>query len=282
MLPNELSIILVEQKTFASHFLRRDVIVDVYLPKYVANLSSLSLLILNDGQNLGEMPFAPLLNGLLESNQVAPLLCVGVHCNKDRIDEYGTAEALDFAGRGKKAMAYQQFLVDELLPFIHTEYGIESFQQKSIAGFSMGGLSAIDTLWRHPDVFSAVGVFSGSLWWRSRDLGDGYDDHQHRIMHQLIRNGKYDPGKRFYFMTGSLDETADRNHNGIIDSIDDTLDLIKELETLGYTKEKNIVYFNDEQGRHDVSTWGKAMPQFLLWLAPPVKTSLRHSVSNPA
>lgn len=282
MLLNELSTILVEQKALTSHFLKRYVIVDVYLPKNVASPASLSLLILNDGQSLDEMPFAPLLNGLLESSQVAPLLCVGVHCNKDRIDEYATADALDFAGRGKKAKAYQQFLVEELLPFIHTEYGIESFQQKSIAGFSMGGLSAIDTLWRHPDVFSSVGVFSGSLWWRSRDLGEGYDDHQHRIMQQLIRRGKYVPGKRFYFMTGSLDETADRNNNGIIDSIDDTLDLIKELEALGYTKEKDIFYFNDEQGRHDLPTWGKAMPQFLLWLVPPVKTNLYRSVSNLA
>jgi enterochelin esterase-like enzyme len=280
MLLNELSNILVEQKALASHFLKRYVIVDVYLPKNSATPSSLSLLVLNDGQNLNEMPFAPMLNGLLESNQIAPLLCVGVHCSKDRIDEYGTAETLDFAGRGKKAKAYQQFIVEELIPFIHTEYAIEIFQQKSIAGFSMGGLSAIDTLWRNSNIFSTAGVFSGSLWWRSRDLHDGYDDDKHRIMHQLIRKGEYFPGKRFYFMTGSLDETADRNNNGIIDSIDDTIDLIKELEVLGYTKEHDIFYYNDEQGRHDVVTWGKALPQFLLWLAPPVISSKPISASQ--
>jgi len=70
---------------------------------------------------------------------------------------------------------------------------------------------------------------------------------------------------RFYFMTGSQDEIADRNGNGIIDSIDDTLDLIKELELLGYDKEKDMHYINLEDGRHDIPTWGKAMPAFLLW-----------------
>lgn len=275
MLLKELSNILVEQKAIESHRLKRVVIVDIYRPK---NSEALSLLLLNDGQNLDEMPFAPMLNGLLASGQVCPLLCVGIHCNRDRIEEYATAAQTDFADRGKKAKAYQQFIIEELLPFLQTEYTLTGSEQKAIAGFSMGGLSAMDTLWNYPDVFAAAGVFSGSLWWRSKDLGDGYDDNQHRIMHQLVRKKEHLPGKRFYFTTGSLDETADRNNNGVIDSIDDTLDLIKELEGLGYDKEKDMHYYNDEQGRHDVATWGKALPDFLLWLAAPV--SLRQEIAD--
>lgn len=268
MLLTELSTILMEQRAIASHFLMRYVIVDIFRPRDAGAYSSLPLLVINDGQNLDEIAFGSILNGLVESGQIRPLFCVGLHCNKDRIDEYGTAVQTDFAGRGKKAAAYQQFIVDELLPFLHTEYGIDSFSDKAIAGFSMGGLSAIDTLWNYPDVFSTAGVFSGSLWWRSKDLGDGYNDNTDRIMHRQIRNGGHKPGKRFYFMTGSLDETADRNNNGVIDSIDDTLDLIKELEAVGYDRESAIVYVNDDKGRHDVPTWGKALPQFLLWLSP--------------
>jgi hypothetical protein len=70
---------------------------------------------------------------------------------------------------------------------------------------------------------------------------------------------------QFYFATGSLDETADRNNNGIIDSIDDTLDLIKELVVKGYYEQKDICYVNYDDGRHDIPTWGRAMPAFLLW-----------------
>lgn len=265
MLIEDLSHILLEQRALPSVHLQRYVIVDFYLPKNITNPSDLSLLLLNDGQNLDEMPFAPMLNGLLSSGQIQPLLCAGMHCNKDRREEYATAARLDFDGRGKKSKAHQKFVVEELIPFIYQEYGIESFAQKAIAGFSLGGLSAIDTLWNHPDVFSIVGVFSGSLWWRKKSLGDGYNDATDRIMHNLIRKGTYQPGLRFYFMTGSLDETADRNNNGIIDSIDDTLDVIKELEKKGYDKEKDIYYINYEDGRHDVPTWGKAMPAFLLW-----------------
>jgi hypothetical protein len=50
-----------------------------------------------------------------------------------------------------------------------------------------------------------------------------------------------------------------------MDSIDDTLDFIKELAEKGYDAEKDICYVNYEDGRHDIPTWGKAMPGFLLW-----------------
>lgn len=277
MLLDELSNILVEQKAIASRHLKRYVIIDVYRPKTFIPKEPLTLLLLNDGQNAEEMALAALLNGLQKSGQVQPLFCAGIHCNKDRIDEYGTAGVLDYAGRGKKAGAYQNFIIDELIPFLHAEYAVEEFRQKAIAGFSMGGLSAIHTLFNYPDVFSVAGVFSGSLWWRSRDLTDGYDDNQHRILHQLVRKQPYYPGKRFYFTTGSLDETADRNNNGIIDSIDDTLDLIKELEGIGYKNGNDIFYQNDEEGRHDVATWARSLPQFLLWLAPPIAVDLAYS-----
>jgi enterochelin esterase-like enzyme len=264
MLIENLSYLIIEQKAIPSRFLKRYVIIDCYLPKNIADPSSLSLLLINDGQNLDEMPYAPLLNGFLSSGQIQPVLCIGIHCNKDRKDEYGTANCLDYEGRGKKAKAYQQFLIEELLPFIYKVYGVDSFRQKAIGGFSLGGLSAIDTVWNYPDIFSTAGVFSGSLWWRKKDLHDGYNDDTDRIMHQQIKEAKHYPGLRFYFTTGSLDERADRNNNGIIDSIDDTIDLIKELGKHGYDEE-DICYVNYEDGRHDIPTWGKAMPAFLLW-----------------
>jgi iron(III)-enterobactin esterase len=261
----ELSNLIVEQKAIASTFLKRQVIVDSYLPKNVQSLDDLSLLLINDGQDLQEMKFSTMLNQMLESNEIEPLLCVGIHAGKDRKNEYGTANVLDYQGLGAKAKAYNQFILEELLPFIHIQYGIEQFRQKGFSGFSLGGLTAIDMVWNYPDIFSITGVFSGSLWWRTKSLEDDYNDDTDRIMHQQIRNGKYRPGLRFYFTTGSLEETADRNNNGIIDSIDDTLDLIKELKKLGYHSEYEIKYINYEDGRHDVQTWGKAIPGFLLW-----------------
>jgi iron(III)-enterobactin esterase len=265
MLTEELSNILIEQRAIGSQYLKRFVIIDLYLPKNISNPAEMSLLLINDGQDLEEMKFGALYNSLLESDQVQPLFCVGIHAGKHRKMEYGTADIPDFEGRGATANAYQQFILEELIPFIHMEYAIESFRQKGFCGFSLGGLSAIDIVWHHPDVFSVAGIFSGSLWWRSTALDDNYNDDTDRIMHFKIREGEYYPGLRFYFTTGSQDETADRNNNGIIDSIDDTLALIDELQKHGYNTVYDIRYLNYEDGKHDVATWGKAMPAFLLW-----------------
>jgi enterochelin esterase-like enzyme len=256
--------IRIEQKKIRPGYLNREVTVDFYLPVNFPT-SELSLLFINDGQDLTRMDFANMLDGLIASAQITPVLCVGIHAG-DRLSEFGTAHIPDYKKRGATAFSYQQFLVQELLPMVHIMYDIEKFKTTAIAGFSLGGLSAIDTLWNYPEVFSVVGIFSGSLWWRTKGLEDGYKEETDRIIHQKIKNGKYYPGLRFYFTTGSLDEIADRNNNGIIDSIDDTVALIEELQRLGYDTNHDIRYTNYEDGKHDVETWRKAMPSFLLWV----------------
>ena len=125
---------------------------------------------------------------------------------------------------------------------------------------------AFDMALDHPREFSAVGVFSGSFWWRSKDLEKGYVEEVDRIMHAKIRTKKRDAQLRIFLQTGQLDETADRNKNGIIDSIDDTLGIMDELIKLGYTPHEQITYLELEDGKHDVETWGRVMPQFLQWL----------------
>ena len=224
----------------------------------------MSLLLINDGQDLPKMPFDKILDELLAENKIEPVLCIGIYCSADRKMEYGVANQPDYKGRGAKAGVYTNFVFDELLPFIHEKYNVPSFKEKSFAGFSLGGLSALDIVWNHPYEFANVGIFSGSLWWRSKGYREGYDDTQHRIMHQQIRNGKFYSWLKFFFECGVLDEKADRNNNGVIDAIDDTLDLIKELKKLGYD-DTSIKYLELEDGKHDVATWAKAFPYFLQW-----------------
>ena len=84
-------------------------------------------------------------------------------------------------------------------------------------------------------------------------------------MHLQVRRGKFRPGLRFWFETGTADETSDRNKNGIIDSIDDTVDLIKELEDKGFTRPADVQYVEMVGGSHNTETWAKAMPKFLVW-----------------
>jgi hypothetical protein len=85
------------------------------------------------------------------------------------------------------------------------------------------------------------------------------------MVHRMVRDGKYNPGMKFFFECGEFDETEDRNNNGVIDAIDDTVDLMRELLGKGYLEGKDITYLQLKDGRHDVPTWAKALPVFLKW-----------------
>jgi enterochelin esterase-like enzyme len=257
--------ILVENTLLDSEFLQREIKVDFYFPGDVSDPSELQLLLINDGQDMKELRFERMLASLYKEQAIVPLFCAAIHAGTERKMEYGIVGHPDYKGHGAKAGAYSDFIFRELIPYIYSTYSISSSCEKSFAGFSLGGLSAMDIVWNNPNIFSRVGVFSGSFWWRSIDQGtDEYDDDKHRIMQQQIRHGKFYPGIQFFFQCGNMDETKDRNQNGIIDSIDDTLDIIKELMNKGYSAH-DIFYLELKDGRHDVATWSRALPVFLKW-----------------
>jgi enterochelin esterase-like enzyme len=258
--------IFVEQHIISSLFLGREVIVDLYLPSNAKSSDNLSLLLINDGQDLVTMHYAEMLEELYEGKEIKDLLCVGIHCSADRKNEYGTARILDYKGRGARAALYNRFIFEELLPFVRRTLSIASFKEKSFAGFSLGGLSALDMVWNHPQEFSKAGVFSGSMWWRDKDQDDvDFNEETDRIMHRQVKEGSYAPWLKFFFEVGTLDEVADRNNNGVIDSIDDTLSLIDELVKKGYDRKNDIEFVELKDGRHDVPTWSRALPGFLKW-----------------
>ena len=258
--------ISVRNHIIFSAYLDRPVKLDFYLPVNTPSTDDLDLLLINDGQDLRTMHFEDILEELAETNSISPLVCVGIHCSKDRKNEYGTAHFLDYKGRGARADLYTEFIFHELIPFIRNTLKVYSFKEKSFAGFSLGGLSALDIVWNHQAEFSKVGVFSGSLWWRDKDRDDpDFSEDNDRIMHRQVREGEYAPWLKFFFEVGTLDETEDRNNNGIIDSIDDTISLINDLEEKGYDPSRDIRFIELKEGRHDVPTWARAFPDFLKW-----------------
>ncbi|MDI9366406.1 MAG: alpha/beta hydrolase-fold protein [Flavobacterium sp.] len=256
--------IAIEQHHIYSQYLEREVRIDAYLPTNILLPEQMSLLLINDGQDLPKMPFVNILSQLIDSQTIEPLLCIAIYCGNDRRNEYGTAYTADYQGLGSKAGLYSKFIFDELLPFIRKAFNIPNFKDKAFAGFSLGGLSALDIVWNNASEFNKVGVFSASLWWRRKAYDAGYNDENDKLMHLQIRKGMFYPWLRFFVQCGALDETADRNNNGIIDSIDDTLDLIVELKAKGYT-DAHIEYLLLENGKHDVPTWAEALPNFLQW-----------------
>lgn len=248
-----------------SRFLNRDVRVDLYLPPgYYQQQQTYPVLLFNDGQDMEAAQMAETLTRLYAEGSIQALILMAVHAG-DRMQEYGVIGQADYKNRGSQAGAYAQFILEELFPMMRARYRMgKAPQDFAVAGFSLGGLSALSLGWHHPEHFGQVGVFSGSLWWRSQP-SQPKDPDAHRIMHDLAANSKKRPGLRFWFECGTKDETEDRNNNGIIDAIDDTLDFIKILKQLGYHEGRDILYLEVINGEHNHHTWAKVMPDFLQW-----------------
>ena len=251
----------IEEK-FVSAYLSREVSLTLIYPKNISE--KLPLLIFNDGQDFDDLEIKSSISTLLTENKIAPFFCVGIHANEQRLQEYGTASQADYKQRGTKAKLHRDFIVHELLPFLAKKYKLES-KGNTIAGLSLGGLSAMDIGWNNPEIFSKIGVFSGSFWWRQKSEEEGYTDENDRIMHNIVRAGAYKKGMKFWFEAGTNDEKSDRNNNGIIDAIEDTLDLISELKKKGYKNDIDLVYKEVEYGEHNTNTWKMVLPEFLIW-----------------
>ena len=260
---------VVEVADFASRYLGNKRPLHIFLPPhYRETQTRYPVLYLNDGQDVGQLRLRETLARLMAHGRIQPLIVVAIPTTADRLQEYGTAVAANAQGLGSLAAQYNRFVVEEVRPWINQEFRTETDAAKTaVLGASLGGLSAFDLAWNHPDVFGAVGVFSGSFWWRAGEAETAVPPSR-RIAHSLVRQGRHHPGFRAWFQAGTRDERDDRDNNGVIDAIQDTLELMDDLRALGVANGRDLVYVEVVNGRHDYATWSQVLPDFLLWAFP--------------
>jgi len=249
--------------SIVSKHLQREVLLDIVLPDFDSG-TQLKLLLLNDGQDANSFQLANVMQEALATGIIQPTLAVAVHVG-ERKQEYGISHKPDFAKRGSKAAAYSAFVENELLPWIYAQFPVSQISNDiAVAGFSLGALSAFDIAWHQSSTFGVAGLFSGSFWWRSKSLEENYLPSD-RIALQLVKETNDKKSLNLWFQTGWLDEHADRDSDGLIDSIGDTLDLIRELNLKGYALGREIEYIEVGNGHHDHKTMARVFPKFLKW-----------------
>ena len=220
---------------------------------------------MHDGQWLGAEKLPEALEWSLSQGLAPELIVVAIHATRDRGLEYGVASTPCPCGGqtlGTRASRFHRFVVNDLMPNIESAYRVMTGPENtSVIGFSLGGLSATDLGWRREDLFGTIGGFSSSFWYYSSEA----DTIGSRAMHQLVRAGEHHPGQRFWFEAGTRDTPDDRDNDGVNNMIEDTLDLIAELQNKGYAFGSDVEYFEIEGGFHNNETIAHALPHFLEW-----------------
>jgi enterochelin esterase-like enzyme len=227
--------------------------------------NSFNLLLLNDGQDIGKLRVKNITDSLYKKKLIMPLVVVAIHAG-DRMQEYGVVDFPDYQNNGSQASKYAAFIDDELYPFIKKKTGLRKFNSITIAGCSLGGLSAFDIAWNNADKFDKVGVFSGSFWWRDKDAAaPDYTDDKDRIILNKIRSSRKRPHLKYWFYAGDDEEKGDRDKDGITDVVDDTKDLIALIKSKNVCSPDDVAYTELKEGKHDYTSWSQVFPQFLIW-----------------
>jgi predicted alpha/beta superfamily hydrolase len=124
---------------------------------------------------------------------------------------------------------FTQFIRDEVMPFVERHYKAGPF--KILAGHSVGGLSAIDCLFLHSEMFDPYIAISPSLWW----------DNGYALSLAKTKLNGLQGQKKFLFL-------ADSPETGPFTSFVRNLDALmaaKKPSTLGY---KHMFYATESHG----------------------------------
>lgn len=251
------------QKALPSRFIKGSRDIAVYLPPDYdcAAERRYPVLYLHDGQNLFDPATAFLGNHwglseiadeLIQDGQIEPLIIVGVYnSGRKRLSEYTPAR--DRSGRGGGGRAYGRFLIEELKPFVDSQYRtLPECTSTGLGGSSLGGLVTLYLGLKYPDTFCKLIVMSPSVWWAGR------------IILRQIRASRLRPSQQIWLDVGTMEGA---NPQAVVD---DTIQLRDALVKKGWQLGKDLVFVRDEGAGHNEKAWGRRMRNALQFLFPPV------------
>lgn len=148
---------MLEQHTFPSRILDNERPVWVYTPPGYREGEPYPVVVLLDGRNwIEQRPVVPTLDNLLADGLIPPTVAVLV-------------DSLDWATRSRELTCHEPFvesLTTELVPWVDQRWSVSADPAAwTLDGVSYGGLTALLTGLRRPDVFGNVIAHSPSLWW---------------------------------------------------------------------------------------------------------------------
>ena len=266
--------------------------VRIYLPPgYVQSQQHYPVLYMHDGQfvlgqdNPGGLQLESILDRLIISGRLSPLLVVAIDNGPARWDEYSpwlnrnmarwVGEGWSAAEEGGEGDAYLRFIVETLKPQIDQRYRtLSGPAHTAIGGASMGGVISVYAGLAYPQVFGLVLAQSTALWFAENGeywLADN-------AMLRWMAGRKVVTGQRFYldmgdreWQQGAPPQIRSRSGDALgwpFIYADGQRALIAALQASGAgTSQLKTVL--EEGADHDARAWSGRMDDALIWLFSP-------------
>ncbi|MGB9435969.1 MAG: alpha/beta hydrolase-fold protein [Candidatus Acidiferrum sp.] len=250
---------LIKHEQFPSRFLRNQRDLIVYLPPDYDALPQrrFPVLYLHDGQNLfdGATSFIPGMDWhvgqtadqCIQDGRVEPLIIVGIYnAGKQRLGEYTPTRAPRLGGG--RANRYAKFLLEEVQPFVNSQYrSQQGAENTGIGGSSLGGLVSLYLGLRQPQMFGKIAALSPSVWWNER------------VILRFATTAPVQPLPRIWLDIGT------REGPRIVDDVERFRDI---LIGKGWQPEQNLHYERVEGAEHNEAAWAQRVGPFLQFLFP--------------
>jgi len=231
--------------------------VTVYLPPDFSETRARDypLLLLNDGQNLFDPARAhagvswqvpETADALIEAGRIEPLVIAGIdHGATERAAEF-TPTPGNRPGTGY-AEKYAHFVIDELLPFLSRQYGVNVRGQKlGMGGSSLGALVTLVMAVKYPGRFRRLLLMSPSVWW------------DNRVILTMVSHADAWERTRVWLDVGRREGAITaRDARRLRDTLRPALSSPADLR-----------YFEDPNGDHSEKSWGRRLPHALKFLYP--------------
>jgi predicted alpha/beta superfamily hydrolase len=235
---------IIYHKKFRSEYLMNSRDIFVWLPPsyLTAQTKKYPVLYMHDGQNLmnpatsfagTDWQVDETVSRLIKAGQLREIIIVGINNTKDRLEEYSDSE---------KGGNYIRFMIEELKPFIDSNYRtIPDARNTAVMGSSMGGLISLLIVWNNPDVFSMAGCLSSSFYYAND-----------KIFRTISESAVPRPGVKIYIDHGEDGLTRGQK-------------MFALLTEKGFLIGTNIDYFYAPGAEHNESAWAERLERPLLF-----------------
>lgn len=236
----------LDKHIFKSEILNNQRRIWVYTPNgYKENNDAYPLLVLTDGHTyVNWLSAVTVLDKLIHKQLIPPTVAVFVSSIESRYEELTCNDG------------FSKFVVDEVLPFVHTKYNVTNTPKNTIiGGHSIGGLTAAYLGLSYPNIFGNVLSQSGSFFWKPKsEVAPEWLINKYESIPKLPLN--------FYITYGVL-ENSPKAGPTLIQSNQRFIKLLRDRDYK--------VISSQFQSGHDYLNWGETLAEGLIALSQLIK-----------
>jgi hypothetical protein len=192
-----------EDSVYSRH-MQRKVPITIISTKMPDKKEDMNLLLFSNSSLLEQVRAKKIIDSLVKDKLIQPLILVAFDGNES---DYGIEESNVPAAKQYKK--FNEFVVDELLPYIKKHAVIRKFNSVALCGFQNAAISAFGIAWNNDEKIQKIGMFSPNFSMETINNDDA--------TFQLLQTSRKRPKLNIFIAANGID-SSEIKFKAILDS----------------------------------------------------------------